>query len=63
MRNTYGNFIGIFVALSIALISFSGWVTHVISCIEHEQWGFLIAGAIAVPIGTVHGIGIWFGVW
>jgi hypothetical protein len=45
------------------ITSISAWMTHVITCIETEQWGFLIAGAIAAPVGIVHGVGIWFGAW
>ena len=45
------------------ITSISAWATHVITCIENEQWGFLIAGAIAAPVGIVHGVGIWFGAW
>ncbi len=48
----------------IALLSIlTSWLTHVIVCINEELWGFLIAGAIFFPVGVVHGIGIWFGVW
>jgi len=45
------------------ITSISAWMTHVITCIETEQWGFLIAGAIAAPVGIIHGVGIWFGAW
>ena len=45
------------------ITSISAWMTHVITCIQTEQWGFLIAGAIAAPVGIVHGVGIWFGAW
>ena len=43
--------------------SIAAWLTHVISCISHGNWAFLIAGAIAAPIGVIHGLGIWLGVW
>lgn len=49
--------------LLLLLFVLSAWVQHVITCISNEQWGFLIAGAIAFPVGMIHGIGIWFGVW
>lgn len=58
--------------LSIAFFAFivllffwfiAAWSTHVIVCIQNSEWLFLIAGAIAAPIGWVHGTGIWFGVW
>jgi prepilin-type N-terminal cleavage/methylation domain-containing protein len=49
--------------IPLALVSLAAWGTHVITCILDETWLFLIAGAIAFPIGIVHGVGIWFGVW
>lgn len=51
------------VAGTMFLICISSWLTHVVSCIDHERWGFLIAGAIFFPIAIIHGIGIWIGVW
>ena len=44
-------------------VAFASWLTHVITCISDERWGFLIAGALMFPVAIVHGIGIWFGVW
>ena len=45
-------------------ISFiAAWLTHVVTCLSDDRWGFLIAGAIMFPIGIIHGIGIWFGAW
>jgi hypothetical protein len=49
--------------LGIALTCFAAWLTHVITCLNDAAWGFLIAGAIFFPVGVVHGIGIWLGVW
>jgi len=48
---------------TVFIVTLSSWATHVITCIQSEEWGFLIAGAIAFPIGIVHGVGIWFGAW
>jgi hypothetical protein len=45
------------------LIAFSAWITHVITCIKDDRIGLLIAGAIAFPIGVIHGWGIWLGFW
>ena len=39
------------------------WLTHIISCLADERWGFLLAGAIFFPIAWIHGTGIWFGIW
>ncbi|AXN57956.1 hypothetical protein KASHIRA_00360 [Serratia phage vB_SmaM-Kashira] len=51
-------------ALTLFMITmFAAWVTHIVTCFKTDAWGFLIAGAIAAPIGVIHGIGIWFGVW
>lgn len=53
------------VAAWIAIVgtAVAAWATHVITCIQNEAWLFLIAGAIAAPVGVVHGVGIWFGAW
>lgn len=48
-----------FIVLSLILMPVVAWFTHVIHCINHEMWGFLIAGAIAFPIAIVHGFIIW----
>lgn len=54
---------GVVLFFAIFVLSFAAWLTHVVVCIADATWGFLIAGAIFFPIGIVHGIGIWFGVW
>lgn len=51
------------ISIVTSLISFAAWVTHVIVCIKAAEWGFLIAGDVALPVGVVHGIGVWFGAW
>jgi hypothetical protein len=53
----------ILVCLVIAILCFAGWVQHLYTCFTTDNWGFLIAGAIAFPIAIVHGWGIWFGLW
>lgn len=50
-------------AILLAVTSVAAWATHVITCIQHHEWGFLVAGAIAAPVAVVHGFGIWFGMW
>ena len=45
----------------VALIS--GYITHVIVCIQQQEWLLLIAGCIIAPVGTIHGIGHWFGLF
>lgn len=41
----------------------AAWFTHVVVCLQAGKWGFLIAGAIFAPIGVIHGIGVWFGLF
>lgn len=58
-----GVVMGGFVTAGAIALFFSAWVTHVVSCLMHHEWGFLIAGAIMFPIAIVHGVGIWFGIF
>lgn len=48
---------------AFVLTSIAAWFTHVFVCLKLGQWGFLIAGAIFAPVGVIHGIGVWFGIW
>lgn len=50
-------------ALVLAIASVAGWITHVVHCIKTQEWLLLIAGAIAAPLGVIHGWGLWFGWW
>ena len=50
-------------SLTMTVLAVAGWLTHVIHCLNHSQWGFLIAGAIMAPIGVIHGWGLWFGIF
>jgi hypothetical protein len=51
------------IGIILFITAFAAWLTHVITCLSDDRWGFLIAGALFFPIAIVHGIGIWFGVW
>ena len=53
----------VIILLAVGLTSVAAWLTHVIVTIKASAWVFLLAGAIFAPIGVVHGIGVWFGVW
>ena len=48
-------------AISLLIWGVASWVTHIIVCLQTASWGFLVAGAILVPIAWIHGTGIWFG--
>jgi hypothetical protein len=46
-----------------ALALVAVWLTHVIVCLSSGSWGFLVAGALMWPIGIIHGVGLWFGIF
>lgn len=39
------------------------WLTHVIVSIQTAAWVLLVVGAFCFPIGIVHGLGLWFGLF
>ncbi|HTC08777.1 MAG TPA: hypothetical protein VK726_08360 [Acetobacteraceae bacterium] len=49
--------------LIIAAACYAALLTHVVSCAHDRLWGLLAFGAVLVPVGILHGIGVWFGVW
>jgi hypothetical protein len=53
----------LFIILAILITCVAAWITHVVVTIKAGAYVFLLAGAIFAPIGVVHGIGVWFGVW
>ncbi|UTC29665.1 hypothetical protein BAJUN_00350 [Bajunvirus bajun] len=55
--------IGCLIWLAVIVASFAGWITHVVHCIKTQEWLLLIAGAIAAPLGVIHGWGLLFGWW
>lgn len=60
---TLTELITVLIVLPLFLAVPAGWVTHVVHCLQNEEWILLIVGAIFFPIGIVHGIGLWFGVF
>lgn len=57
--------IGLAVLASFAALAtvIAAWITHVIVCIKASAWILLAFGCIVAPVGVVHGVGIWFGVF
>lgn len=47
----------------VVLASLAAWITHVVVCIKVGAWILLAIGAIVVPVGIIHGIGIWLGLF
>ena len=50
-----------FTIISVWLFCLSAWLTHVVFCLSSGKYVLLLAGAIAVPIGIIHGVAIWLG--
>lgn len=48
---------------SLAITAVAGWVTHVIICIKTSSWILLLFGCLVAPVGVIHGIGTWFGLF
>jgi hypothetical protein len=67
MKNEIKENVGLIIfSLGLAIIActpIAGWITHVITSIQHEQWLLLIIGTLLFPIGIIHGVGIWFGIF
>lgn len=49
--------------LTLLLGSAAAWITHVIACIQHAAWVLLAFGCVVAPVGVVHGVGVWLGVF
>ncbi|MBX5010855.1 hypothetical protein HJB67_12910 [Rhizobium lentis] len=47
----------------LVVASIAAWVTHVIVCIKASAWVLLAFGCIVAPVGVVHGVGVWLGVF
>jgi hypothetical protein len=49
--------------LLVWIMCIVSWFVHVITCIKAASWILLLVGAIAFPIGIVHGFGVMLGVF
>lgn len=47
----------------IFMLTIGAWIQHVITCIMNHEWILLAFGIFVPPIGWIHGIGVWFGVF
>lgn len=54
---------GITACIVLFLTTIAAWITHVIVCIKASAWILLAFGCIVAPIGVIHGIGVWLGVF
>jgi hypothetical protein len=46
-----------------AALGSAAWLPAIVVCAANGAWPLLIAAAAFVPVGVVHGVGIWFGGW
>ena len=52
----------VFLWLSIVVATLGAWVQHFITSVSQEMWVLMVLGAIAPPIGMLHGWLVWLGV-
>lgn len=55
--------LGLLGGVVLIAAAFGAWIQHIVTCITNEVYILLVAGAIAAPIGMIHGWGIWLGIW
>lgn len=46
-----------------AVVPIAAWITHVIVCIKSASWILLLFGCIVFPVGIIHGVGVWMGLF
>jgi hypothetical protein len=63
MKKQRGNSSAGFLLLLLFVLSFAGWLTHIIDCLTHQLYVLLLVGVFVFPVGIFHGIGVWFGLW
>lgn len=59
----FGAFLLAMSAISLLLATVAAWITHVIVCIHQAAWVLLAFGCVVVPVGVIHGVGVWLGVF
>lgn len=52
---------GIVTWIVLVLGVIAAWLTHIVVCIKTASWILLIIGALAFPIGIIHGVMVWLG--
>ncbi|HEY0181640.1 MAG TPA: hypothetical protein VGC09_02430 [Rhodopila sp.] len=49
--------------LGTVLFIYAAWLTSIVFSASNGHRPLLIAAAAFLPVGVVHGVGIWFGGW
>ncbi len=63
MTDFFTSITNLAVTIIFLVLTLGAWIQHVITCILNEQWILLAFGVIVPPVGWIHGIGVWFGVF
>ena len=63
MTDFFTSITNLMLAVVFLVLTVGAWIQHVITCILEQTWILLIIGIIVPPIGWIHGIGVWFGVF
>lgn len=50
-------------AVLLVITALSAMVTHIIVCIKTSAWILMLFGLFFAPVGIIHGIGIWLGIF
>ena len=53
----------ILVSLFWFAVALSPWINHLVYCFKTEKYLLLITGSIVAPVGWLHGLGLFFGLW
>jgi hypothetical protein len=54
-------FFTLVVSLTIIVVTFGAWLTHIVISIQASAWLFMIVGALIPPVAVVHGWATWLG--
>ncbi len=51
------------IGVILPFVAIAAWITHVIVCIKASAWILLLFGCIVAPVGVIHGVGVWLGIF
>jgi len=49
--------------LTIIVTFTAGWAVHIAHCFKRREYALMLIGAVVVPLGSIHGVGLLFGWW
>ena len=58
-----GDFLGGLMALIFMIGMAGAWITSIAACVYQDLFWLLLAVIFLPPIGVVHGVGVWIGIW